>query len=264
MCVCVLGIVSSVQAQTDDEVLNTCSDIKALARQTMPGWAFQRLEALSESECTELLGGMTYSELKWALANAEYIEDPDAPRTQVTGVTGAFEGTLEEFLQRDESLRRGHPYHLPGTDIHILIGPDQGATRRHIGAPFWMKHRWDDAGRETSHIKLTVELKHHYSHYDAWFNYLMYVDYTPYDEPWYHYYRSVTFDSEEVNYDGDGYRTFEMQVSYEHRKCHEDWWICLPLWQEYSVSSNCYVAVHLAPEDECHVDPGDECHGDND
>ncbi len=47
---------------------------------------------------------------------------------------------------------------------------------------------------------------------------------------------------------------FEMQVSYEHRKYHEDWWICLPPWQEYSVSSNCYVGWHLAPEDECYVD----------
>ena len=247
VCVCALGIGSGGQAQTDNEVLDTCSDIKALARQIMPGWAFQRLEGLSETECVDLLGGMTYAELKSALSTAEYNENPGDPRTQVTDVDGAFEGTVEEFndLIRDRRLSE----HIPGTTLHP---PAPGWTAgQHSGDPFYLGYRWNDAGRETNHIMLSVELEHHEKHFHDWWNYRMRVDRSPYHDPWYHYYRKVRHDSEWGSSTDDGYQDFEMHVSYQHRKCHKDWWICLARWRSYDVHSHCRASSHRIRSGEC-------------
>ena len=248
VCVCVLGVGSSVQAQTDNEVLNTCSDIKALARQTMPGWAFQRLEGLSEDECVELLGGMTYSELKLALTTAEYIENPQDARIQVTDVGDAFDGTREEFMGLIQDRRESQ--HIPGTEIHP---PVKGwATGQHSGDPFYLGYRWNDAGQESDHIMLSAELEHHDRHFHDWRNYRMRVDRSPFNDPWYHYYRKTRYDSEWSGSSGDGHQDFEMHVSYQHRKCHKDWWICLARWKSYSDHSHCRASSHRIRRGECH------------
>lgn len=152
------------------------------------------------------------------LAQAEYIENPQDARIQVTDVENAFDGTLQEFQNLTPQRRASH--HNPGTEIHP---PAEGwATGQHAGDPFYLGYRWRDAGRETNHIRLSVELEHHDRHFHDWRNYRIYVDRSPFYDPWFHYYRKIRSDNEWSGSNGDGHQDFEMHVSYQHRKCHKD------------------------------------------
>ena len=234
VCVCVLGIGSSVQSQTDNEVLNTCSDIKALARQIMPGWAFQRLEALSEDECVELLGGMTYSELKSALATADYTKNWN----QDEAAPGGFQGSRSEFWDRHR-VNEASVHHKEGTDIH----PYDGVTGAHSGSERNFKHRWQDAGQITDHLVVAMDLKHHHDHFHAATNMDWHLD-TDEDDGFLYLYRNIRVygQLQDGNMD-DGWETYQITAKYEYRRCREDW-ICFNRWRRYTERTECHGPIH--------------------
>lgn len=229
--------------------LDSCSAIKPVAKDHMPNWAYERFDALSLEDCEKFFGlGYTESELSELLSGALYIEDTDNWPEPVDNSKA-----LKTFLAPNLNLTRGSSEHIGNTNMHHVYGAD-GFTLHNQSDPFWMLHRWNHAGKEPNHIRVSVELEHHYQHYHDWWDYRMYHDSPVYNEPWWHYYRRLNHSYEERNSDADGYQTFKMKVRYQHRKCHEDGWICWRPWTTYRESSNCNVAAHVHHYGECYDD----------
>ena len=230
----------------DEEVYDTCDQIKTVARQILSEDHFAQLEAMSDGECETRLGGMTRSELKVYLDSDEYLNFWDTPFG--VGTVMILDPGEESEWPAPTSIIE---FHEDGSHTHVPLG----ATGAHQFST-WLWHRWPDAGVTVEHVIASVDLEHednYFTDYDdlrlAMWNWLPYGDH-------YVLYRKPVIYGGLANPETAGnYRRFVFTVKYEYKICDSNNGSgCSSSWTKVTTRENCWPSTyHKARSPNCYT-----------
>ena len=138
----------------DNEVYNTCAEIKMMAVQILSTTDMARLNGMSDLECEHRLGGMTHSELKKYLISKEFKKE------FARDITVAAMPALTEMPDSGPpKYRTVHQHDEEGNIIGHTHVPN-GVVGQHDFQGGWLEHQWYNAGRKHGQLRAWVDLHH--------------------------------------------------------------------------------------------------------
>ena len=240
---------------TDAMMLETCTQVKALAVQVLSEDDMERLNAMSDLECEHRLAGRTYSELKEYLISDEF-EDEFAQDMTVVSIP---EPTVEEDMadaipDAPATFVTVYEYDADGNVIghtHVHVG----AIGQH-GYGGWLQHRWNSAGIGYSHIVSWVDL-HHWERQYYKYRRLggAYHNGSEYQE-WYIFYRNVSISGQlgdESEEEEGEYGNFQFKVRYERKYCDNQDETGCGNWRRLTRKKKCYASSHKYGGTGCYI-----------
>ena len=230
----------------DDEVYESCDQVSRVARQAMSAEDYALFLNMTEEECLDRFGGRTRSELKAYLAAGGYRVYWQQP----LDVAAQFAGSADEFTAlyltgdgsqhvHDDSLSEDGHVHPHDEDVLEGIGGAHGSDIE------WVPHAWRRAGARVDHLRVTVDLRHHYFHFHTPSrNFHYHLDDVPIqDGDKYFFYRNIRVTGQLNGPHGDGARAYRITSRYEYKICDSDE-ECDRLWKRTTRRTQCLARAH--------------------
>lgn len=230
----------------------TCADVTFMAAAILPQAAIDELNSVSEADCVEPVEDMNRIQAWTLLSSVQYEPGNDATGSrsiEIPLTPGTTRNSGTETAPHTHDYESTHDHHHHG-------GTQGGAVGQHDSWPEYYTFRWRHGGEEQDHIKTSVEIDHHWSHFHYardFYPTLHMVD----DD--HHQYRQFSADgalggkNDSNNYDL-AYEYYTITVRYEYRYCAISWW-CFKSWDKHQHSSTCRAKSHNEWYSEnCYID----------